>query len=134
MAASTSLLLDSDYFTKWVEAIPTIDNKAVTVATVLFKASCIMQIELIAIICCISDFHVCCVMSDNGREFDNKLNDEICKTLGIKRRFITPYHPQVGTQVHESVYGNRAHGNTESASRGSCNQDGRARRGVWGHT
>ena len=37
------------------------------------------------------------VVSDNGREFDNKLNDEICKTLGIKRRFITPYHPQVGT-------------------------------------
>eukprot|EP00731_Ephydatia_muelleri_P016134 Em0009g558a len=29
------------------------------------------------------------VVSDNGREFDNKLNDEICKTLGI-----TPYHPQ----------------------------------------
>ena len=38
----------------------------------------------------------CVVMSDNGREFDN---DEIFKTLGIKRRFITPYHPQVGTQV-----------------------------------
>ncbi|KAL5515510.1 hypothetical protein EMCRGX_G000684 [Ephydatia muelleri] len=34
------------------------------------------------------------VVSDNGREFDNKLNDEICKTLGIKRRLITPYHPQ----------------------------------------
>ena len=42
----------------------------------------------------------CVVVSDNGREFDNKLNDEICKTLGIKRRLITPYHPQVGTQVH----------------------------------
>ena len=55
----------SDYFTKWVEAIPTIDNKTVTVATVLLKASCTMQIELIAIICCISDFHaygsaLCC--------------------------------------------------------------------------
>ena len=32
----------SDYFTKWVEAIPTIDNKAVTVVTVLFKTSYIM--------------------------------------------------------------------------------------------
>ena len=39
------------------------------------------------------------VVFDNGREFDNKLNSEIFKTLGIKRWFITPYHPQVGTQV-----------------------------------
>ena len=27
----------SDYFTKWVEAVPTIDKSASTVATVLFK-------------------------------------------------------------------------------------------------
>ena len=37
-------------------------------------------------------------VSDNDRVFDNKLNDEICKRLGIKRQFITPYHPQVSTQ------------------------------------
>ena len=36
---SKYILTVSDYFTKWVEAIPTIDNKAVTVAAVLFKAS-----------------------------------------------------------------------------------------------
>ena len=38
------------------------------------------------------------VVSDNGRQFDNKLNDEICIRLKIKRRFIPPYHSQVGTQ------------------------------------
>ena len=32
---SKYILTVSDYFTKWVEAIPTIDNKAVTVAAVL---------------------------------------------------------------------------------------------------
>ena len=58
---SKYILTVSDYFTKWVEATPTIDNKAVTVAAVLFKASCIMQIQLNTIIfniALISDFHV----------------------------------------------------------------------------
>ena len=68
---SKYILTVSDYFTKWVEAIPTIDNKAVTVAAVLFKASCcIMRIQLnttIFYIAVISDFHVdgsasCCVV------------------------------------------------------------------------
>ena len=36
---SNYILTVSDYFTKWVEAIPTIDNKAVTVTAVLLKAS-----------------------------------------------------------------------------------------------
>ena len=58
---SKYILTVSDYFTEWVEAIPTIDNKAVTVAAVLFKASCcIMRIQHNTIILCIaliSDFH-----------------------------------------------------------------------------
>ena len=58
---SKYILTVSDYFIKWVEAIPTIDNKAVTVAAVLFKASCcIMRIQLntiIFFIALISDFH-----------------------------------------------------------------------------
>ena len=36
------ILTVSDYFTKWVEAISTINNNAVTVSTALFKASYIM--------------------------------------------------------------------------------------------
>ena len=35
------------------------------------------------------------VVSDQGREFNNALNDELAKTLGISRRLTTPYHPQV---------------------------------------
>ena len=35
------------------------------------------------------------IVSDQGREFNNALNDNIAKQLGIRRRLTTPYHPQV---------------------------------------
>ena len=35
------------------------------------------------------------ILSDNGREFNNKLDDLLSDLLGIKRRLTTPYHPQV---------------------------------------
>ena len=33
--------------------------------------------------------------SDQGGEFCNEIDKNIMKLLGIKRHFITPYHPQV---------------------------------------
>eukprot|EP00731_Ephydatia_muelleri_P001289 Em0001g1289a len=36
----------------------------------------------------------CVLLSDNGSEFCNELNDQLAKMLGIKRRLTTPYHPQ----------------------------------------
>ena len=35
------------------------------------------------------------LLSDNGSEFCNELNDQLAEMLGIKRRLTTPYHPQV---------------------------------------
>ena len=35
------------------------------------------------------------LLSDNGSEFCNALNDQLSEMLGIKRRLTTPYHPQV---------------------------------------
>ena len=35
------------------------------------------------------------IVSDQGCEFNNALNDDIAKQLGIRRRLTTPYHPQV---------------------------------------
>lgn len=50
---SRYILTISDYFTKWVEAIPTVDKNASTVAAVLFKVKllgpscfCTMHIQL----------------------------------------------------------------------------------------
>ena len=37
----------------------------------------------------------CVLLSDNGSEFCNELNDQLAKMLSIKRRLTTPYHPQV---------------------------------------
>lgn len=40
------------------------------------------------------------VTSDNGKEFKNKLDEELASKLGIKRIFTTPYHPQVISKVY----------------------------------
>ena len=40
------------------------------------------------------------ILSDNGKEFDNHLDSEVSKLLGIERRLTTPYHPQVSVHMH----------------------------------
>ena len=35
------------------------------------------------------------ILSDNGKEFNNELDDHLMELLGIQRRLTTPYHPQV---------------------------------------
>eukprot|EP00731_Ephydatia_muelleri_P019603 Em0012g428a len=61
---SRYILTISDYFTKWVEVI-------------------FMRMGLPRVL-----------LSDNGSEFCNALNDQLSEMLGIKRRLTTPYHPQ----------------------------------------
>lgn len=33
--------------------------------------------------------------TDQGKEFNNKLDLEMMSLLGVKRHLVTPYHPQV---------------------------------------
>ena len=41
------------------------------------------------------------IISDNGKEFDNHLNADLTSLLDIQHRLITPYHPQVRSEVIE---------------------------------
>lgn len=75
------ILTLSDYCTKWVEAIPTPDKSASSVATALFKIFMRMGLPRV-------------VTSDQGREFNNSLDDCLMKLLKIDHRLTTPYHPQ----------------------------------------
>lgn len=34
------------------------------------------------------------IVSDNGRQFDNKKVKSLCEKLGIKKHFPSPYYPQ----------------------------------------
>lgn len=80
------ILTVTDYFTKFVEAIPMKDKYATGVATVLFKLFMRMGICQV-------------VTSDQGSEFNNTLNQELMALLNIDYRLTTPYHPQANGLV-----------------------------------
>ena len=40
------------------------------------------------------------VTSDHGKEFNNNLNKELIKKLGIDHRLTMPYHPQVKSLLY----------------------------------
>ncbi|KAL1248875.1 hypothetical protein QQF64_022193 [Cirrhinus molitorella] len=71
-----------DKFSKWVEAIPTRNNTANTVARVL--ANQIIPIWGASIQ----------IESDQGTHFTGQVMQSMCKMLNIKQRFHLPYRPQ----------------------------------------
>ena len=76
------ILVISDYFTKWTEALPMPNMEACTVAktlveNVLFRFGILLKIH-----------------SDQGRQFESNLFKEMCKLLGIEKTRTTPYHPE----------------------------------------
>lgn len=76
------MLVVSDYYTKWPEVFPLVDQKAVTVAEVLYSEV-------------ITRFGVPLVLhSDQGRNFEGSVMRELCRLLGMKKARTTPYHPQ----------------------------------------
>eukprot|EP00731_Ephydatia_muelleri_P002800 Em0001g2800a len=75
------ILTISDYFSKFVEAVPLPSKNADGVSNVLFKIFMRMRIPKV-------------LTSDNGSEFRNDLEMRLAKALGVKRIYTTPYHPQ----------------------------------------
>ena len=71
-----------DYFTKWPEAYPIPNQEATTVAEVLVK-------ELVSRFGVPVELH-----SDQGRNFESRVFQEMCRILGIKKTRTTPLHPQ----------------------------------------
>jgi hypothetical protein len=75
------ILVFSDYFTKWVEAIPIKNQEATTIADAL--------LEFITRFGIPGEIH-----SDQGRQFISRIFDQVCARLGIVKTRTAPYHPQ----------------------------------------
>ena len=75
------LFVICDYFTRWVEAFPLPDQKAETVAQVLVH-------EFICRFGAPLEIH-----SDQGRNFESSLFQEVCRLLRVRKTRSTPYHP-----------------------------------------
>ena len=81
------LVVSIDYFTKWVEAkaLATITEKNVW-NFVWRNIICKYRIPRV-------------LVSDNGKQFDNKPFRDFCSQLGIKNHFSSPAQPQANGQV-----------------------------------
>lgn len=76
------ILVISDYFTRWVEAFPMPDQETGTVAKILIE-------EFICRYGLPKELH-----SDQGRQFESKIFQEMCRLLAINKTRTTSYHPQ----------------------------------------
>jgi ribonuclease HI len=84
---SSFAIVAIDYFTKWVEAEPLAKITEANTSKFLWKN----------IICRFGIPHS--IVTDNGKQFDNKKVREMCEELGIKKHFSSPHHPQANGQV-----------------------------------
>jgi hypothetical protein len=76
------VLVVGDYFTKWMEAYPIKNQQAETVATKLVE-------EFVCRFGVPAELH-----SDQGRNFESNVFQEMCKVLGITKTRTTPYNPK----------------------------------------
>jgi transposase InsO family protein len=79
---NTNIIVFSDYFTKWVEAFPTTDQKANTVARLLLDE----------VICRHGAPEI--LLSDRGKQFIGKVVSRLNQYMNIRKHTTTSYHPQ----------------------------------------
>lgn len=75
------LLVIQDYFTKWADAIPLPNQKAVTITRALINLFAIMGLPDI-------------VHSDQGQNFESTVLKQTLDAFGIQKSHTTAYHPQ----------------------------------------
>jgi len=84
------LLVATDYFTKWLEAIPLCDAEAHTCMRALYSTF-------------FSRFGLPRqLQSDQGSNFESKLVAEPCSFAGIKKTRTTPFHPRSDGQTERA--------------------------------
>ena len=76
------VLVVGDYFTKWIEAYPMPNQEAPTVADILTR-------EFISRYGAPAEIH-----SDQGRNFESAVFQDVCKILGVRKTRTTAFHPQ----------------------------------------
>ena len=77
-----NVLIVTDHFTRYAQAFPTRDQKAITVARTLWEKYFIHYGLPTRI------------HSDQGRDFESKLVKEMLTMLGVRKSRTSPYHPQ----------------------------------------
>ena len=91
-----NILVVTDSFTKYAWAFPTRNQKATTVAKLLWE-KVLMNYGFL------QRLH-----SDQGKDFDSRLIKELCKVANIEKTRTTPYHPQGNGQTerfHRTLLG-----------------------------
>lgn len=81
-----NVLVVTDHYTRYAQAFPTKDQRAITVARVLWEKY-FVHYGLPARI-----------HSDQGRDFESRLIKELLSMLGIRKSRTSPYHPQGDAQ------------------------------------
>lgn len=82
------ILVMSDHFTKWVEAVPMANQRTRTVAKKAFVDEVISRHGVPSKL-----------LTDQGRNFEADLMREVFRLLGVKKLRTSPYHPQTDGQV-----------------------------------
>uniref|UniRef100_A0A3B1K6C6 Gypsy retrotransposon integrase-like protein 1 n=1 Tax=Astyanax mexicanus TaxID=7994 RepID=A0A3B1K6C6_ASTMX len=77
-----NILVVTDHFSRWAQAYPTKDQKAETVAKVLWKN-----------FFCKFGFPAK-LHADQGRNFESTVVKELCRLTGTQKSHTSPYHPQ----------------------------------------
>lgn len=77
-----NILVVTDHYTRYAQAYPTRDQRATTVARVLWE-------KYFSVYGFPARIH-----SDQGRDFESHLLKEVLRIAGIKKSRTTPYHPQ----------------------------------------
>ncbi|MEE6512365.1 hypothetical protein FKM82_019316 [Ascaphus truei] len=77
-----NMLVITDHYTRYAQAFPTKDQKAITVAKILWEKY-LVHYGLPN-----------CLHSDQGRDFESTLIQELLKMLNIAKSRTTPYHPE----------------------------------------